>query len=167
MSATMDSTSAGTFVFLRHNARTVQPVCARCRTNTDPRTPPAPVTSARGGVTGTRKSVSGSVGPFLTPHVCMLKSETFGIIISRTPFRILFRRGTDYPAWFRERGGAVLATTIDSTKHQLRELPPFLTIDTASFIPGLKAHEIEEIQHPMHAVRSERSRSRPEIHHDG
>ena len=31
------------------------------------------------------------------------------MIVSRTPFRIsLFGGGTDYPAWFREHGGAVL-----------------------------------------------------------
>jgi D-glycero-alpha-D-manno-heptose-7-phosphate kinase len=36
------------------------------------------------------------------------------MIISRTPFRTsLFGGGTDYPAWFREHGGAVLGTTID------------------------------------------------------
>ena len=37
------------------------------------------------------------------------------MIISRTPFRIsFFGGGTDYPVWFREHGGAVLATTIDN-----------------------------------------------------
>ena len=36
------------------------------------------------------------------------------MIISRTPFRVsFFGGGTDYPAWFQENGGAVLATTID------------------------------------------------------
>ena len=35
------------------------------------------------------------------------------MIISRTPFRVsFFGGGTDYPAWFREHGGAVLATKI-------------------------------------------------------
>lgn len=36
------------------------------------------------------------------------------MIISRTPFRISFLGGgTDYPEWFNEHGGAVLATSID------------------------------------------------------
>ena len=36
------------------------------------------------------------------------------MIISRTPFRIsFFGGGTDYPAWYNENGGAVLATTFD------------------------------------------------------
>ncbi len=36
------------------------------------------------------------------------------MIITRTPFRIsFFGGGTDYPEWFEEHGGAVLATTID------------------------------------------------------
>ena len=49
------------------------------------------------------------------------------MIISRTPFRIsLFGGGTDYPAWFREHGGAVLATTIDKYLYlHCRYLPPF------------------------------------------
>ena len=36
------------------------------------------------------------------------------MIITRAPFRIsFFGGGTDYPAWFVENGGAVLATTFD------------------------------------------------------
>ena len=38
----------------------------------------------------------------------------FSLIITRTPVRIsFFGGGTDYPEWFMEHGGAVLATTID------------------------------------------------------
>lgn len=49
------------------------------------------------------------------------------MIIVRTPFRIsFFGGGTDYPAWFREHGGAVLATTIDKYCYiSCRHLPPF------------------------------------------
>jgi len=49
------------------------------------------------------------------------------MIISRTPLRIsFFGGGTDYPAWFKERGGAVLATTIDKYAYIIcRYLPPF------------------------------------------
>lgn len=36
------------------------------------------------------------------------------MIISRTPFRISFLGGgTDYPQWYNEHGGAILATSID------------------------------------------------------
>ena len=35
------------------------------------------------------------------------------MIITKTPYRIsFFGGGTDYPEWFQENGGAVLATTI-------------------------------------------------------
>ncbi len=49
------------------------------------------------------------------------------MIISRTPFRIsFFGGGTDYPAWYREHGGAVLAATIDKYCYlTCRYLPPF------------------------------------------
>jgi len=49
------------------------------------------------------------------------------MIISRTPFRIsFFGGGTDYPAWYREHGGAVLATSIDKYCYlTCRYLPPF------------------------------------------
>jgi D-glycero-alpha-D-manno-heptose-7-phosphate kinase len=49
------------------------------------------------------------------------------MIISRTPFRIsFFGGGTDYQPWYREHGGAVLATTIDKYCYlHCRFLPPF------------------------------------------
>ncbi len=49
------------------------------------------------------------------------------MIITRTPLRVsFFGGGTDYPAWFREHGGAVLATTIDKYLYlHCRYLPPF------------------------------------------
>ena len=49
------------------------------------------------------------------------------MIISRTPFRMsFFGGGTDYPAWFREHGGAVLGATIDKYCYiNVRDLPPF------------------------------------------
>lgn len=51
-------------------------------------------------------------------------------VISRTPFRIsFFGGGTDYPAWYREEGGAVLSTTIDKYCYiSCRFLPPFFGI---------------------------------------
>ena len=49
------------------------------------------------------------------------------MIISRTPYRISFLGGgTDYPVWYREHGGAVIATTIDKYCYlTCRYLPPF------------------------------------------
>ncbi len=50
------------------------------------------------------------------------------MIITRTPYRIsFFGGGTDYPAWYRENGGAVLSTTINKYCYiSLRRMPPFL-----------------------------------------
>jgi len=49
------------------------------------------------------------------------------MILSRTPYRLsFFGGGTDYPAWYRTEGGAVLSTTIDKYCHlSVRYLPPF------------------------------------------
>ena len=49
------------------------------------------------------------------------------MVITRTPLRIsFFGGGTDYPIWYREHGGAVLATTIDKSCYlTCRRLPPF------------------------------------------
>lgn len=49
------------------------------------------------------------------------------MIISRTPYRVsFFGGGTDYPNWYREFGGKVLATTIDKYVYvSCRRLPPF------------------------------------------
>lgn len=49
------------------------------------------------------------------------------MIITRTPLRIsFFGGGTDYPVWFHEHGGSVLATTIDKSCYiSCRRLPPF------------------------------------------
>ncbi len=49
------------------------------------------------------------------------------MITTRTPLRIsFFGGGTDYPVWYREYGGSVLATTIDKSCYvTCRWLPPF------------------------------------------
>lgn len=49
------------------------------------------------------------------------------MILTRTPLRIsFFGGGTDYPVWFRQHGGAVLATAIDKYSYvSCRRLPPF------------------------------------------
>lgn len=94
------------------------------------------------------------------------------MIITRTPFRIsFFGGGTDYPAWYREHGGAVLATTIDKYCHiSCRHLPPFFEHKhriVYSIIENVQS--IGEIEHP--AVRAilewVKCDIGLEIHHDG
>lgn len=94
------------------------------------------------------------------------------MIISRTPFRIsFFGGGTDYPDWFREHGGAVLATTIDKYCYlSVRELPPFFDHKFRLVYSVVEnVQKIEEINHP--AVRAVLTWMRVEegleIHHDG
>jgi D-glycero-alpha-D-manno-heptose-7-phosphate kinase len=94
------------------------------------------------------------------------------LIISRTPFRIsFFGGGTDYPEWYREHGGAVLASTIDKYCYiSVRELPPFFDHKfrvVYSIVENVQ--EIRQIQHP--AVRGVLEWLKVgkglEIHHDG
>lgn len=94
------------------------------------------------------------------------------MIISRTPFRIsFFGGGTDYPSWYRENGGSVLAATIDKYCHiSCRYLPPFFEHNhriVYSLIENVK--DISEIKHP--AVRAIFQfmgvSDGVEVHHDG
>ncbi len=94
------------------------------------------------------------------------------MIITRTPFRIsFFGGGTDYPGWFREHGGAVLATTINKYCYiTCRRLPPFFEHKhriVYSHIENVKQND--DIQHP--AVRAVLNWAKVadgmEIHHDG
>jgi len=57
----------------------------------------------------------------------ILGGEEVDMIITRTPLRIsFFGGGTDYPAWYRENGGAVLTTSIDKYCYiNCRHQPPF------------------------------------------
>ncbi len=95
------------------------------------------------------------------------------MIITRTPFRIsFFGGGTDYPAWYQEHGGVVLATSIDKYCHiSCRYLPPFFEHKhriVYSIIENVQ--RVDEIKHP--AVRAILSWADCddlglEIHHDG
>lgn len=94
------------------------------------------------------------------------------MIITRTPFRIsFFGGGTDYPAWFQEHGGVVLATTIDKYCYiSCRELPPFFEHRYRIVYSKIEnCVSIDEIEHP--AVRAVLKYmacdSGLEIHHDG
>jgi D-glycero-alpha-D-manno-heptose-7-phosphate kinase len=77
------------------------------------------------------------------------------MIITRTPLRISFLGGgTDFPAWYREHGGAVISTTINKYSYvHCRKLPPFFDYrhKVVFFSKQESFNEIEEIQHP--AVR--------------
>ena len=73
------------------------------------------------------------------------------MIIARTPFRISFLGGgTDYPAWYRKHGGAVLATTIDKYCYiTCRYLPPFHEHRFSIVYSKMEqCNVIEEIKHP-------------------
>jgi D-glycero-alpha-D-manno-heptose-7-phosphate kinase len=77
------------------------------------------------------------------------------MIMSRTPFRVsLFGGGTDYPAWYREHGGAVLGTTINKYCYiSYRQLPPFFEHRHRIVYSRIELPQyLDEIQHP--AVRA-------------
>jgi D-glycero-alpha-D-manno-heptose-7-phosphate kinase len=77
------------------------------------------------------------------------------MVITSTPLRIsFFGGGTDYPVWYREHGGSVLATTINKCCYiTCRRLPPFF--EYHSRISYSKVENVERnsaIEHP--SVRS-------------
>ncbi len=76
------------------------------------------------------------------------------MIISRTPFRIsFFGGGTDYPAWYRENGGAVIGASINKFCYiTCRFLPPFHDYKyLIRYYRREEAQTLDQIQHP--AVR--------------
>jgi D-glycero-alpha-D-manno-heptose-7-phosphate kinase len=94
------------------------------------------------------------------------------MIISRTPFRVsFFGGGSDYPQWYRQHGGAVLATAIDKYCYiSCRRLPPFFEYKHRFVYRKEETiNEISEIQHPaIRGVMSHFEWSEGiEIHHDG
>ena len=93
------------------------------------------------------------------------------MIISRTPFRIsFFGGGTDYPAWYMNNGGAVLATAIDKYCYlTCRFLPPFFehrirvvyrVIETCQTVDELEHPVVREVLRHLNIDRG------LEIHHD-
>jgi len=73
------------------------------------------------------------------------------MIITRTPFRIsFFGGGTDYPVWYREFGGAVLATAIDKCCYiTCRRLPPFFEYHSRiSYSRVENVNQNSAIEHP-------------------
>jgi D-glycero-alpha-D-manno-heptose-7-phosphate kinase len=94
------------------------------------------------------------------------------MIISRTPFRIsFFGGGTDYPAWYRQHGGAVLAATINKYCYlTCRYLPPFFEHRIRVVYSKIEScQKIDEIQHPSvrETLRFLKIKRGMEIHHDG
>jgi D-glycero-alpha-D-manno-heptose-7-phosphate kinase len=73
------------------------------------------------------------------------------MIITSTPLRIsFFGGGTDYPVWFREHGGSVLATAIDKRCYiTCRRLPPFFEYHSrVSYSKVENVTRNEAIEHP-------------------
>ncbi|MFO0964558.1 MAG: hypothetical protein U0793_03085 [Gemmataceae bacterium] len=94
------------------------------------------------------------------------------MIICRTPYRIsFFGGGTDYPAWYRAHGGAVLAAAIDKYCYlTVRELPPFFEHKIRVVYRKIETcQSVKDIEHP--AVRETMRHlgfdDGLEIHHDG
>ena len=94
------------------------------------------------------------------------------MIITRTPFRIsFFGGGTDYPAWYDEEKGAVLATTIDKYCYiTCRRLPPFFPHRHRVVYSSVESvQSVDEIKHNAvrEALRFMEIDDGMEIHHDG
>ena len=94
------------------------------------------------------------------------------MIISRTPFRVSFLGGgTDYPAWFQEHGGAVLAAGIDKFCYlTCRYLPPFFEHRLRVVYSKIEnCQTIDQIEHPVvrETLRHLGLSRGVEIHHDG
>jgi len=97
---------------------------------------------------------------------------THKMIITSTPFRIsFFGGGTDYPVWFREHGGAVLATSINRYCYlSCRFYPPFFDHKHRIVWSQIElVRDLGEIQHPAvrEAIRFVGLDDGLEIHHEG
>lgn len=93
-------------------------------------------------------------------------------VVSQTPYRVsFFGGGTDYPAWYRENPGAVLATSIDKYCYLLcRWLPPFFEHKHRIVWSHIETvQEIEEIKHPSarETLKFMEITNGVEIHHAG
>lgn len=94
------------------------------------------------------------------------------MIISRTPYRIsFFGGGTDYPSWYLNHGGAVLAATIDKYCYlTCRYLPPFFEHRYRIVYSKIEMiNHVDDIIHPsvretLKFLGIERG---IELHHDG
>lgn len=94
------------------------------------------------------------------------------MIISRTPYRIsFFGGGTDYPIWYLENGGEVLASTINQYCYlTCRFLPSFFEHKIRIVYSKIETcKSIDEIIHPSarEVLRYLKFEEGIEIHHDG
>ena len=94
------------------------------------------------------------------------------MIISRTPYRVsFFGGGTDYPIWYKEFGGSVLATSIDKYCYiTCRYLPPFFDHKTRLVYSKIESVEdVAAIEHPVvrETLKYLEIEDGLEIHHDG
>jgi D-glycero-alpha-D-manno-heptose-7-phosphate kinase len=94
------------------------------------------------------------------------------MIICRTPYRVsFFGGGTDYPGWYRQHGGAVLAVTIDKYCYlTCRHLPPFFEHRIRVVYRKIETcTRVDEITHPTvrETLRFLRIDRGVELHHDG
>ena len=94
------------------------------------------------------------------------------MIISRTPVRVsFFGGGTDYPAWYREHGGAVLSTAIDKYSYlSCRYLPPFFEHRSRVVYSKIElVRHLNEIEHPAvrECLRYMGIDEGVEVHYDG
>lgn len=94
------------------------------------------------------------------------------MIITSTPYRIsFFGGGTDYPVWFRDHGGAVLATSINRyCRISCRFYPPFFEYNYRIVWSRIElVHDVAQIEHPAvrEAIRLLEVSEGLEIHHDG
>jgi D-glycero-alpha-D-manno-heptose-7-phosphate kinase len=94
------------------------------------------------------------------------------MIITATPFRVSFLGGgTDYPAWFRSHGGAVLSVTINKYCYlQCRNLPPFFEYKNRVVWSRIETtKDSDSIEHPAvrEAFRHLGITEGLEVHHFG
>ncbi len=76
---------------------------------------------------------------------------TVRMAISRTPYRVsFFGGGSDYPAWYKEHGGAVLSTAIDKYCFiSMRLLPRFFDVKYRIVWSHIEnVNSVAEILHP-------------------
>jgi len=73
------------------------------------------------------------------------------MIICRTPFRIsFFGGGTDFPAWYKNEGGAVISTTINKYCYiNIRQLPRFFSFKyRIRYFKTEQTRRLQDIKHP-------------------
>jgi D-glycero-alpha-D-manno-heptose-7-phosphate kinase len=94
------------------------------------------------------------------------------MIIVRTPYRIsLFGGGTDFPKWYSEHGGKVLAFSINRYSYlSAKILPPFFSHSyRLSYSQVEEVTHLNQIKHPAfrEAIRIFGNSQMLEIHHHG